>query len=73
MGAGPAGPGGVAAQPVFARETSASEQEPAPIQHQVKMELIVKETAHSKETAWVSSYFYNSNLLLICQNISGLL
>lgn len=51
MAAGPAGPGGVAAQPVFARETSASEQEPVPIQLQVKMELIVKETAHSKETA----------------------
>ena len=46
MAAGPAGPGGVAAQPVFARETNASEQEPAPIQLQVKMELIVKEIAH---------------------------
>ena len=71
MAAGPAGPGGVAAQPVFARETNASEQEPAPIQLQVKMGLIVKEIAHSKKTAWVSSCFYNSNLSLICQNTSA--
>lgn len=71
MAAGPAGPDGAAAQPVFARETNASEQEPAPIRLQVKMELIVKEIAHNKKTAWVSSCFYNSNLSLICQNTSA--
>lgn len=71
MAAGPAGRGGVAAQPVFAREINASEQEPAPIQLQVKMELIVKEIAHSKKTAWVSCCFHNSNLSWSCQNTSA--
>ena len=51
MAAGQAGPDGVVVQPVFAREINAFEQEHAPIQHQVKRELTVKETAHSKRTA----------------------
>ena len=48
MAAGPDGPAGVAAQPVFAREISEFEQERAPIRYQVKMELIARGIAHNK-------------------------
>ena len=51
MAAGQVGPGGVVAQPVFAREISAFEQEHAPTQYQVKMEFTVGETVRSKRTA----------------------
>ena len=51
MVAGQIGPGGVVAQPVFAREISAFEQERAPNQYQVKTEFTVRETVHSKRTA----------------------
>ena len=51
MEAGQVGPGGVVAQPVFAREISAFEQERAPTQYQEKMEFTETETVHSKRTA----------------------
>ena len=47
MVAGQVGRRGVAVRLEFARETSAFEQEPAPIQYQVKTELIARETTQN--------------------------
>ena len=63
MAPGQVGRRGVVVQPVFAREINAFEQEPAPIQHQVKMGPTVMETTHSKRTALVST---PSVLLVFC-------
>ena len=47
MVAGQVGRLGVAVRLEFARETSAFEQEAAPIQYQVKTELIARETTQN--------------------------
>ena len=47
MVAGQVGQGGVAVRPAFARETSAFEQEPAPIPYQVTGELGAREKMRS--------------------------
>ena len=47
MVAGQVGRRGVAVRPAFALETSAFEQEPAPIPFQVKTELIARETTQN--------------------------
>ena len=52
---GPAGRHGAAVQPVFAREISALEQEPAPTLSQAKTDCIaMKEKARSNRTVRVS-------------------
>ena len=52
MAVGRDGQRGVAVLPVFARETSAFEQELAPIRYQVKTEsIVIKETVQNKRTA----------------------
>ena len=51
MAAGQIGPAGVVVQPAFAREISAFEQERAPIQYQLMMELTVMETTQS---GWIA-------------------
>ena len=51
MVAGQVGRPGAAVQLAFAREISAFEQEPAPIQYQVKMEYTAMVTALSRRIA----------------------
>ena len=54
MVAGQVSQRGVAVRPAFARETSAFEQEPAPIPYQVTGELGAQEKMRSCYIVWVS-------------------
>ena len=63
MVAGQVGRRGVAVRLEFARETSAFEQEPAPIQYQVKTELIARETTQNSLIAKVSFQLISEGII----------